>query len=131
MKEFDFIKKFLHSQSNTSLLVGIGDDAAVIAENQTSHRLLVKSASCQLNIHSDDSIRQSIQSLKALLESTEIQQGYLFLNLSLIAMNDKRMQLYISELNKILTQHKTILAGGDTTQGCGTVVYQLIGYKLE
>ncbi len=131
MKEFDFIEHILRPEPCPSLLMGIGDDAAVISANKQTYPLQVKSVHCSLDINQDTSISQSIECLKTLLRTTDIQQRYLFINLSLESLQEHRLRLYVQQLNQTLKQHKTILAGGDTTHGSGTVIYQLIGYSAE
>ncbi|VAW74463.1 Thiamine-monophosphate kinase [hydrothermal vent metagenome] len=131
MKEFDFIEHISQPQHCPSLLMGIGDDAAVISANDQTYNLQVKLAHCQLDISQDSSINQSIECLKSLLVTTDIQKGYLFINLSLESMQEQKLKKYVQQLHQVLKQHDTVLAGGDTTHGCGTVIYQLVGYNAE
>ncbi len=127
MQEFEFIDTFLRSDADPSLLMGIGDDAAVLSERQILSQLHIKVKKCELDTHSPESIANNLDSLRTLLEASEYQKTYLFINLSLAALNRSGMELYLTELNRLLKTYKTILAGGDTTHGNGTVIYQLIG----
>lgn len=131
MKEFTIINKFIESQPTPeSLELGIGDDAAVFASTQSAQSMTVKMKSTCLDSSTVQSIPGSLKSLATLIEeSKDILPKYLLLNLSITKIDDKWLIAYMTELNHLLRKHNLVLIGGDTTQGFGTVVYQLIGLK--
>ena len=131
MKEFTFISKLLKSQPiPESLELGIGDDAAVIASTHSVQSMTLKMKNTCLDMNSEQSIKASLKSLSTFIEeSKDIFPKYLLLNLSITMIDDKWLVTYMTELNKLLQKHNVVLIGGDTTQGCGTVVYQLLGLK--
>ena len=133
MKEFSIIKQFcLNPGNDAPLSTGIGDDAAVLKALTTPGRLIIKHCYSTFNDLSDKTISNSLQRFGTLIRHTSnLQNRFLLLNLSLDTVNPDWVSRYLTNLVPLLYDNNIVLAGGDTTQGTGTLVYQLMGFDQE
>ena len=121
--EFDLID-FIRSKVNTdsSVALGIGDDAAVI-NVQKNHQLVISTDTLVEGKHFDDSATPEQVGYKSLavnlsdLAAMGATQKWATLNLTLPEINMTWLESFISSFLKLAQKHSVNLIGGDTTQG--------------
>ncbi len=136
MAEFDLINRYFNFQNNNNeIVIGIGDDGAVLALHSQS--LTSDSFLLQIDQEYEFSQEKTPDCLRVLSNNARAinaKPKYLLLNLILSnSENDKMnvfLQAFSNELKSQLEKYKITLVGGDTSSGPNQILFTLIS-QLE
>lgn len=123
-------------QTDDTVIIGIGDDAAVI-QVQTDHQLVVSTDTVLLGRHFDELTTAQHIGHKALaaglsdLAAMAAKPQWVTLNVTLPDLNMKWLKEFISGFMNLATQYQLNLIGGDTTQGPCSVTVTVFGQALK
>ncbi|GJL83093.1 MAG: thiamine-monophosphate kinase [marine bacterium B5-7] len=133
MNEFDLIDRFFRSKGTIrdEILIGIGDDAAVIAPSDSA--LVLCSDTLVSGVHFADDERGSDVGYKCLgvnlsdLAAMGAEPVFALLNLTLPSFNDEWLDDFVKGFNELACRFNVSLIGGDTTHGPLSVTVQAGG----
>lgn len=134
MNEFELIKHYFHELSNQdkNVVVGIGDDAAVL-DIPKGYQLLVSTDTLVYGVHflkSDHAFDIAYKSLMVNISDIVAMGGtpkWATLSLTLPDNDDSWLQAFSNGLKKGLDDYSLSLIGGDTTKGSLSITISLLG----
>eukprot|EP00903_Cladosiphon_okamuranus_P004273 g4271.t1 len=133
LNEFQLISEyFKYDYSDESLLLGIGDDAAII-QPPAGHRLAVSSDTLVEAVHFPKGARADLIARRALrvnlsdMAAMAAQPRWFSLALTLPAVDTDWLQAFSTALHEDARRFGCTLVGGDTTQGSLNIGVQIMG----
>ncbi|VAW95076.1 Thiamine-monophosphate kinase [hydrothermal vent metagenome] len=132
--EFDIIRKYFTEIGKASdwLVMGIGDDAAIIAPS-SEHQLLISIDTLNLGVHFPGQCAAIDIGYKALavnLSDIAAMGGepkWFTLSLSLPSIDHNWLKDFCLGLSQLASKHNLKLVGGDTTRGPLSITIQIAG----
>lgn len=135
MNEFEIIEKYFkekHPQSKGNLILGIGDDAAIINVSEDSE-LTVSTDTLVSGVHFFEDAAPEDIAYKALsvnlsdIASMGALPRWVSLSLTLPEKDINWLERFSSSFNQLATEHSVVLIGGDLTKGPLSVSVQIHG----
>ena len=132
--EFDIIRKYFTEigQSSDWLVMGIGDDAAIIAPS-SEHQLLISIDTLNLGVHFPEqstAIDIGYKALAVNLSDIAAMGGepkWFTLSLSLPSIDHQWLKDFCLGLSELASLYNLKLVGGDTTRGPLSITIQIAG----
>jgi thiamine-monophosphate kinase len=136
--EFDIIARYFASHDHRAdVLLGVGDDAAVLDVNGQGRRLVVAIDTIVEGVHFPRSIDASAIGYRALavnlsdIAAMGAEPAWMTLSLSLPEASEPWIAGFASGLLELAEQYDIALVGGDTVRGPLVVTVQLAGWVEE
>ena len=134
--EFDIIQDYFNwQQTNDSVRIGIGDDAAVLDLTAKQGKELIVSVDTFIeDVHFPKNTPAEAIGHKALavnlsdLAAMGAEPTWFTLAITLPESNKKWLKDFSSGLKKLANRHNIILIGGDTTRGSLSITIQVMGF---
>jgi len=134
LNEFEVIRRFFtqRSQTTSGIVLGIGDDAAIVRPEQ-GNDLVVAADVLNTGIHFPDATEPEAIGHKALavnlsdLAAMGARPSWFTLSLSLPAAEEEWLAAFSGGLFRLANQHEIALVGGDTVRGPLSIGIQVIG----
>lgn len=136
--EFSLIQQYFHAltASREDVIVGIGDDCAVLSSPQGTYTAISIDTLVQgIHFFADvDPFRLGIKALAVNLSDLAAmgaEPAWFTLALTLPEINDNWLKQFSAGLAEIAQQHQIQLVGGDTTRGPLTITIQVHGHLAK
>ncbi|MDO8827144.1 thiamine-phosphate kinase [Methylophaga sp.] len=136
--EFSLIQQYFHAltASREDVIVGIGDDCAVLNNPQDTYTAISIDTLVQgIHFFADvDPYRLGIKALAVNLSDLAAmgaEPAWFTLALTLPEINDDWLKQFSAGLAEIAQQHRVQLVGGDTTRGPLTITIQVHGHLAK
>lgn len=135
MNEFEIIEKYFkeeHPESKGNLILGIGDDAAIINVSEDSE-LTVSTDTLVSGVHFFEDTAPEDIAYKALavnlsdIAAMGALPRWVSLSLTLPEKDINWLERFASSFNQLATEHSVVLIGGDLTKGPLSISVQIHG----
>jgi thiamine-monophosphate kinase len=137
MNEFELIKRFFHrTNPMPGVVVGIGDDGAVLAPDPNKQQIqvidtLVEGVHFPPQTNAADIAYRAVAVNLSDIAAMGAEPRWMTLALTLSSANDEWLESFARGLFEAADEHQVSLIGGDTTSGQAVVVTVAISGEVE